>query len=615
MNKKFYLIAAAAISMMGAQAATIFVAPQARGAGDGSSWENAAAPTWAYEAGDQVYLSAGRYVETQIELTPGIKIQGGFAMTATGTDLSSYDPVTNETILTSDGWNDDVFLKLEGDDLSLETEIKGVTISGIIGNQDWASATTTFNAKNVLTSITPTGSVLYIKGASLTFKDANISENETNLSAIMVMDSARLKFYDTVIAENVSKIDGTNEEIQPILGAGSILIYEGGADSFLYLERCQIYGNGYESNEVMSKVEDGALIFALKDNDIVLVNNYINGGGLNTFKKSAGIRTMGGVDGTHHALALIAYNTIYNMDVEYRFATGNCVTFGGNTTFFAAGNIIAGNHDYLVWDYGEHDSTWGAYKWNGKTVAEGNVDGTGKTNSSESKTEGTTSNQALTLGNTAATTPAKWLSGGANLVAGRTMIKRGNFWVEADKENPKYEVSTKYEVDDNWRLNSQADVLSNGDELENGHEAYIKPKDAVGAHSANTANILLAWDEYKEYLTTTPYYTRNIEVLPLLEDIDLSVDGRGYKRGATTWSGSYDEAAESGVSELLSENAKVQIKKIADGIYEVKGAESAEAYDLTGAKVATGNGIIDLSGAAKGVYVIKAAGAAAKVLR
>lgn len=615
MNKKIYLIAAAAISMMGAQAATIFVAPQARGAGDGSSWENAAAPTWTYEAGDQIYLSAGRYVETQIELTPGVKIQGGFATTATGIDLGSYDPVTNETILTSDGWNDDVFLKLEGDDLSLETEIKGVTITGIIGNQDWASAEKGFSAKNVLNSFTPpTGSVLYIKKASLTFKDANISENETNLSAIMVMDSARLRFYDTVISENISKIDGANSEIQPIIGAGSILIYEGGADSFLSLERCQIYGNGYESNEVMSKVEDGALIYALKDNDIVLVNNYINGGGLNTFKKSAGIRTMGGVDGTHHALALIAYNTIYNMDVEYRFATGNCVTFGGNTTFFAAGNIIAGNHDYLAWEYGKHDETYGAYKWEGKTVGEGNVDNTGKTNSSESPTEGTTSNQALTLGNTAATTPAKWLSGGANLVAGRTMIKRGNFWVEADKENPKYEVTTKYEVDDNWKLNSLADVLTKGDELENGHDTYIKPKENVGAHSANTANILAAWAEFKEYLATTPYYTRNFEVVPLLENIDLSVDGRGYKRAATTWSGSYDDAAESFVSEIAAASAKVQIKKIADGIYEVKGA-SAEAYDLTGAKVATGNGIIDLSGAAKGVYVIKAAGAAAKVLR
>ena len=88
MKRKLYLFAAAALSVLNMQAEVYFVAPQSRGNGDGTSWENAKGADWNYVEGDIVYMSEGTYTVPNIRLVNGVTYQGGFAASAKGADIS-----------------------------------------------------------------------------------------------------------------------------------------------------------------------------------------------------------------------------------------------------------------------------------------------------------------------------------------------------------------------------------------------------------------------------------------------------------------------------------------------------------------------------------------------
>ncbi len=103
MKRKLYLFAAAALSVLNMQAEVYFVAPQSRGNGDGTSWENAKGADWNYVEGDIVYMSEGTYTVPNIRLVNGVTYQGGFAASAKGADISDYDPASYVTRLTSGG--------------------------------------------------------------------------------------------------------------------------------------------------------------------------------------------------------------------------------------------------------------------------------------------------------------------------------------------------------------------------------------------------------------------------------------------------------------------------------------------------------------------------------
>ena len=139
MKRKLYLFAAAALSVLNMQAEVYFVAPQSRGNGDGTSWENAKGADWNYVEGDIVYMSEGTYTVPNIRLVNGVTYQGGFAASAKGADISDYDPASYVTRLTSAGTNQGAFLILEGEGRDTETVLAGVSISGIKGTQDFAS--------------------------------------------------------------------------------------------------------------------------------------------------------------------------------------------------------------------------------------------------------------------------------------------------------------------------------------------------------------------------------------------------------------------------------------------------------------------------------------------
>lgn len=590
MKRKLYLFAVAALSVLSMQAEVYFVAPQARGNGDGSSWENAKSADWNYAAGDIIYMSEGTYTVNNIKLVNGVTYKGGFAVNAKGTDISDYDPESYVTKLTPNGANQGAFLKLDGVDKSTETVLAGVTITGIMGTQD-------------ASTLDVTGSVLYLDQAWLTMQDVTVDGNETACGGIIVPNSSILKCEGCVFSNNVQAMV-FDSSISKQNANASILFNVKGSRSLLILERCALFANTFSDSEMMSNAEEGGLINAAKNNDVVLVNNFIDGGGLAIKCKAAFMRTNGGT-ATQPALGILAYNTIYNFSVADRFATGSVLTLGGNTTSFVGGNIIVSPVDYEEFEIGSLP----------KEDKEKNADATGITNSQLSLSEGSTSNQALTYGNVAGTAVAKWLGAGYNFVGGRTMIKRGNYWVE-----DQWAVTKEYEQGDNWKVINQKDIFGDNEAFIDGRGSFIEPLAGIGVDEANSGRILEAWNlaAYKEFLGSDGNAHLK-DAVAHLGDIDLSVDYFGHKRGEKTWSGCYDVTANSSswVQDIVAESeGELKIVQIADGLFEVKGSNAyAEAYDMAGRCVASGNGKVDLRGAVRGIYVVKVGASAAKITR
>lgn len=103
----------------------------------------------------------------------------------------------------------------------------------------------------------------------------------------------------------------------------------------------------------------------------------------------------------------------------------------------------------------------------------------------------------------------------------------------------------------------------------------------------------------------------------LPENIDLTVDQRGYKRAATTCVGSYDGDATSGIADVTAAD-RLTISTLGNGLFRVNGAESeATVYNLSGnvVKVVPADEVIDLSSLAQGVYIISVDGEAYKVIK
>lgn len=578
--------------MMSAQAMadTYFVAPVAKGAANGSSWENAMAPgEWNFLAGDVVYLAEGTYNFPAITLVNGVQYIGGFAKDAKGTDVSDYDPESYVTKLTPLNSNTAQFLTLKGDSGQTETLLKGVTITGVAGTQD----ATVGSLK---------GSVALLQKAWLTMQDVIVTDNATRCGGIIVAESSVLKCRRCVFSNNVQEMkyeNGKAEDNKVQTPNASILFNLRGntatTNCVLVLDECAIYGNRFANSELMANATDGGLINSQSGapHHVIMVNNYIDGNGIKCHSKAAFMRTNGGT-AAKHAVAMLAYNTIYNFSVSERFATGNVITIGGHSSSFVGGNIIVSPIDYDEFEIGKG--------------------GTGEKNvgaledSMLNPTEGSTSNQCLTYGNVSATTPARWIGAGYNFVGGRTMIKRGNYWVE-----PQWSVTKKYETGDNWKVLNQSEVFGENQPYTDGYTAYIEPVTGKDLDKVNTAAMAEAWncEEWINYLKEDEGMAK---MLDYIGDIDLGNDITGRKRGATSWSGCYDATAvQSGVSDLAGNTLK--LVKTGEGIYEVKGASaSVTAFDMSGRCVARGNNRIDLNGAAKGVYMIKAGSMVAKIV-
>lgn len=100
--------------------------------------------------------------------------------------------------------------------------------------------------------------------------------------------------------------------------------------------------------------------------------------------------------------------------------------------------------------------------------------------------------------------------------------------------------------------------------------------------------------------------------------VDLSVDIRGKKRAETTYAGAYDPNATAETQGITDFEADSDVKVIplGNGRYQIEGSdEAAQVYDLNGRLVSKGARTLDLHSAAKGVYIIRVAGVAKKIVK
>lgn len=589
MKRRNLLIAVAAFTMLGAQAKDYFVAPEAKGIGDGSSWENAMKPDWNYASGDNIYFSEGTYVTSSIRLVNGVYYIGGFSSQAKGTDVSGYNPESYLTVFTPNNANTDVFMSLTGDNKATETILKGITVKGVKGCQveDF------------------TGSVLYLENALLTMEDVVITDNTTTYGGIIVPKFSILKCQRCVFSNNIQLKESTGKREK---GLGSILMSLRSGDvtnhTLLVMDRCVIYGNSFNDAEAASWTEEGGLINGEKHGcDVIMVNNFVDGGGMN-IKRMAGFLRMNTTNKTTPQLAAFAYNTIYNFQVSDEQATGTTVTLGGNTSVFFGANIIVSPQDYVEVEYGEFMPDGVTKQTNYKeSYIKDNI---------LNPTEGSTSNQCFAIGkcSTAEDVP-QWLGAGFNFVGGRTMINKGNFWVEDWGR-----ITNEYEVGDNWKVINQKDVFGDNESNVYGYVGYIEPVEGIGCEEVDSRKIIEAWElpAFRDHIRQYPNLSYAIDYL---DNIDLTTDILGNERGEKTWSGCYDVTkGQSGINRIFSDDAEpVEIVKIDADLYEVKSDMEAMVYDMTGRCVAEGVGYIDLRDFPQGVYVVKVGSKSAKLLK
>jgi hypothetical protein len=109
----------------------------------------------------------------------------------------------------------------------------------------------------------------------------------------------------------------------------------------------------------------------------------------------------------------------------------------------------------------------------------------------------------------------------------------------------------------------------------------------------------------------------------LPKEIDLTVDQRGYKRGATTYIGAYDvnaTATSTGIKDVKPAAVELIVRAFGDGKYQIDGAKGeARVYNIAGKCISSASldnaGIINLSAAPKGVYILNVGGKSAKLVR
>ena len=213
--------------------------------------------------------------------------------------------------------------------------------------------------------------------------------------------------------------------------------------------------------------------------------------------------------------------------------------------------------------------------------------------------EAAPSNTAILLSRNSPARPGTWNSGGYNI--------SGTAWYCTTWATPRdrtqtpevQETSLLYLSDNDAETYTYADVFGETTFGDNGGNTQtLVPATRMSSLTLDELNALKAeWS--------------------LPENIDLTVDQRGYKRAATTCVGAYDGDATSGITDLTNVS-KVSVSTLGNGIFQVNGADTdVTVYNLSGnvVKVVPANEVIDLSSAAKGVYIMTVGGQAFKVIK
>jgi hypothetical protein len=172
-----------------------YVKVTATGSGNGSSWDNALGASslkTTIEAGGTVYVAAGIYNPTSTISLSGStthQIIGGYAANATGTSLATYNPASNQTIISASAMS--AGLKRVFYSASLNIELKGLIL------QDGTQGTT--------------GGAVYVgNGVVLKFTDLVIKNNTAGGIGVYSVTgaSASVAFNNCIFANNTNAGSG-----------------------------------------------------------------------------------------------------------------------------------------------------------------------------------------------------------------------------------------------------------------------------------------------------------------------------------------------------------------------------------------------------------------------
>lgn len=569
--KKSILLISSAILCTSAFAETYFITPSGNGAGDGSSWEDAAAGEdindilSGLEPGDIVYFQAGTYGGSSTDVVPGLTVIGGFPATAKGTDISGYDPAANLTVFDCQGKNINsakayVRVVASDDQKELITTIKGITITG-------AKSILSSDGSNSRSNPKIVGSAFYCANAKVILEDVTFKSNTSAVGGVVVAGE-NAKF----LAIHCKWVDNVNDYWThfPDAGAGftsvcytalpSIVINPGRTTSIL--DGCVFTGNKIEGDS-KNKSKWGGLInivdrtnnkdySAMSYSDLIAVNNIFDGSELEIFQKGGCLRQ------GMRSYILLAYNTFYGFRASDP-SLGTTISFhGDNVLTYMGCNIVVDNSNTI-----ENNYAMGL------------------------------DNNLRVSSDTFAFTSTSF---GYNTVSGITPNKQPESF---------FTVAT-----DQWNVaDGETSVFGGNKLITKGNTMVIEPVKAYADVNMNEVN-----DAFK----ATNFPNEFIDVFGDEYKIDLTVDITGAKRSSTTYRGAYDPSATgegTGISEITDTAHDILIEKIGKDLYRVKGG-NATVYNVAGQIICYDtNGIIDLSSTSTGIYIISSNGKSHKIVK
>ncbi len=557
MKKFTYLAAVAMMAGLNANAAEWFCSPAGAGDADGSSWANAfpaesiAEVVENVEPGDIVYLLEGTYYGTQIRPVVGISIIGGFPASSTGTDITTYNPWVNKTIFDAQGKN--------GGEAFIkvsggdEPTFDLTTIKGITITGATGQQTTTY-----------CGTAFNCTAANVMMEDVTF-DNNTSWCGGPVVPASGSKFHAKHCVwtnnRNINTDTSKKNWYQTILnGRGNA---DKGEITNIVLEGCVMVNNTIESADARAEAcYGGGMSFQDKCVNLAMVNCFADGGGL-TIKQNGGFIRMGNATANSDVVqSFFAFNTICNYKTTHNSeAKGHLISFNGYAPFYLQGNLFITTAAPTAADDKKNNAIF-VQGWNSKDMS-------------------------------------KVLSGGDNSITGSIFSTYA-----ANNCTIREQMST-----DSWLAPVMSEVFGSNQTTEKDGRYYLEPVSAYG-----NVNLQEALTNFESYDMPECFKWANV---------DLSVDLFGNKRAATTYRGAYDPNATKGSSAIESvfaaDGTQLTVKALGNGEYTIEGAEgAASVYDMSGRLVFNGeltDGNLSLANAAAGIYVVRVAGGAAKVIR
>lgn len=244
------------------------MSPTGSGTMDGSTWENAMPFTqFPSKFGEttfkNIYLKEGNYTLTAlaaVEDSQGVYVQGGFPSTASGTNISGYDPVAHPTIIGA--VTNGAYIRINN-----KYQQKNVTIKGVAFTGNWGQ-------NNVILMNSQGSEVIPMYPLLVTLEDLHIynvvtSTAEGILQCKIMHEDTRISIKNNLFENNInngaSVIGLDNAGLNT--GSGGV---QGGSDPYFAV----IENNSFIANR--SNADNGPAISTSSGggSDLLIKNNY-----------------------------------------------------------------------------------------------------------------------------------------------------------------------------------------------------------------------------------------------------------------------------------------------------------------------------------------------------